>query len=53
MAGDEAEVGLLNREGVARKDQLAADRVVMGESRQTGGARLDKPPRGPTKKPKK
>jgi circadian clock protein KaiC len=30
LASDEAEVALLNREGVAREDQLAADRVAMG-----------------------
>jgi circadian clock protein KaiC len=40
LVGDEAEVALLNREGVAREDQLATDRVAMGVSRQTG-VRLD------------
>ena len=36
LATDEAEVELLNREGLAREDQLAADRVVMAVSRQAG-----------------
>jgi circadian clock protein KaiC len=34
LAGDENEEALLNREGVAREDQLAADRAAMGMSRQ-------------------
>jgi circadian clock protein KaiC len=42
LANEEAEVDLLNREGVAREDQLAADRVAMGVSRRTG-ATPDKP----------
>jgi circadian clock protein KaiC len=36
LASDEAEAALLNREGAAREDQLDADRVAMGVSRQTG-----------------
>jgi circadian clock protein KaiC len=52
LAGEEAEGALLNREGVARKDQLAADRVAMGVSRQTG-VRPDKPVTKPAHKPKK
>jgi circadian clock protein KaiC len=52
LASQEAEVDLLNREGVAREDQLAVDRVAMGASRQTG-ARPDKPASKPAGKPKK
>jgi circadian clock protein KaiC len=52
LASEQAEVDLLNREGVAREDQLAADRVAMGVSRQTG-ARPDKPAPKPANKPKK
>jgi len=52
LASEEAETALTNREGVAREDQLAADRVAMGVSRQTG-ARPDKPAAKPTNKPKK
>jgi circadian clock protein KaiC len=52
LAGQEAETTLLNREGVAREDQLAADREAMGVSRQTG-ATLDKPALKPANKPKK
>jgi circadian clock protein KaiC len=47
LASEEAEASLLNREGVGREDQLAADRVAMGVSRQTG-ARPEKP--GPESK---
>ncbi len=36
LASEEAETGLLNREGAGREDQLGADRVAMGVSRQTG-----------------
>jgi hypothetical protein len=35
LESETAEEGLLNREGVAREDQLTADRVAMGVSRQT------------------
>jgi circadian clock protein KaiC len=42
LANEEAEVALLNHEGNAREDQLAADRVTMGAGRQSG-ARPDKP----------
>jgi circadian clock protein KaiC len=36
LASEEAEVDLRNREDTAREDQLAAERVDMGVSRQTG-----------------
>jgi circadian clock protein KaiC len=36
LASEEAEATLLSREGAAREDQLDADRVAMGVSRQTG-----------------
>ncbi len=52
MASEEGEAALLNREGVARKDQLATDRVAMGVSRQTG-ARSDEPAGKSVDKPKK
>jgi circadian clock protein KaiC len=52
LASEEAEVALLGREGIAREDQLAADRVAMGVSRQTG-ARPDKRAPKPANKPKK
>jgi circadian clock protein KaiC len=52
LAGEEAEVALLNREGIAREDQLAIDRVAMEKSRQTG-ARQDAPAPKPATKPKK
>jgi circadian clock protein KaiC len=48
LAGQVDEAELLNREGVAREDQLAADRVTMGASRQTGAT-----PAKPISKPKK
>ncbi len=51
LASEEAEVALLNREGVAREDQLAADEVAMGASRQTG-AKSNKPLTKPANKPK-
>jgi circadian clock protein KaiC len=52
LAGEEAEATLTNREAVAREDQLAVDRVTMGESRQTG-AKPDKPTSKPANKPKR
>jgi circadian clock protein KaiC len=52
LASEEAEAALLNREGVAREDRLAADRVAMGVSRQTE-ASPDKPTLKSAKKPKK
>jgi circadian clock protein KaiC len=52
LAGEEAESALLNREGAAREDQLAADRVAMSESRQTR-AKQDKRASKPARKPKK
>src|SRR5262249_35840127 len=46
--GSEADEGtLLNREGVAREDQLAADRAAMGTSRQ-----VRQTPTGSATKPK-
>jgi circadian clock protein KaiC len=48
LASDEAETALIDREGVAREDQLDADRVAMGLSRQTG-ARPAKPSPKPVK----
>jgi len=35
LTSEETEVALLNREGMAREDQLATDRVAMGASRLT------------------
>jgi circadian clock protein KaiC len=52
LAGEEAEVALLNREGIAREDQLAIDRVAMEMNRQTG-ATQDAPAPKPATKPKK
>lgn len=52
LASEEAEVGLLNREGAARADQLAADRVAIGVSRQTGAGSNHVAPK-PAHKPKK
>ena len=52
LAGEEGEVDLLNREGTAREDQLAVDRVAMGMSRQTG-AKSNLPAAKPNNKPKK
>jgi circadian clock protein KaiC len=52
LASDEMEGDRLNREGAAREDQLAADRVAMGVSRQTT-ATQHKPAPKPTPKPKK
>jgi circadian clock protein KaiC len=52
LASEVGEVELLNREGIAREDRLATDRVAMGMSRQTG-ARPGKPATQPANKPKK
>jgi circadian clock protein KaiC len=52
LAAETTEEMLLNREGVAREDQLAADRVAMGVSRQTR-ARPAKPGAKSTTKPQK
>jgi circadian clock protein KaiC len=51
LASEEAEVALLGREGAAREDQLDADRVAMGVSRQAGEARVQPVPK-PANKPK-
>jgi circadian clock protein KaiC len=51
LVTDEAEVALINREGVAREDQLAADRVAMAMSRHAGTT-LDEPAK-PASWPKK
>jgi circadian clock protein KaiC len=51
LANEEAEVALLNREGSAREDQLADDRVTMGVGRQAGPL-SDKPAPKPAHKPK-
>jgi circadian clock protein KaiC len=48
LASEETEAALLNREGTAREDQLASDRVAMGASRQTG-PESDKPAHKPKK----
>jgi circadian clock protein KaiC len=52
LESETAEEGLLNREGVAREDQLTADRVAMGVSRQTE-VRRPMPAAKATTKPKK
>lgn len=52
LASEEAEVNLLTREDVAREDQLAADRVAMGISRQTGSMPENREPKR-ANKPKK
>jgi len=52
LESETAEEGLLNREETAREDQLAADRVAMGVSRQTE-ARPGTPAAKSTTKPKK
>jgi circadian clock protein KaiC len=52
LAAETTEETRLNREGVAREDQLAADRVAMGVSRQTG-ARPAKPVAKSTTNPQK
>jgi circadian clock protein KaiC len=52
LANEEAEVDLLTSESAAREDQLAADRVAMGASRQTR-AKLDKVATKPAHNPKK
>jgi circadian clock protein KaiC len=51
LASEGAEADLLNREGVAREDQLTSDRVAMGVSRKTG-SRTDKPATKTANKPK-
>ena len=51
LASEEAEASLLNREGSAREDQLATNRVAMGVVRQTG-ARLDNSAPKPANRPK-
>jgi circadian clock protein KaiC len=45
LASEEAETALLDREGAAREDQLYADRVAMGVSRQTGAVQAMPAPR--------
>ena len=50
LASDEAEAALLNREGTAREDQLDADRVAMGVSRQTGATPAKPSPKPPERK---
>jgi circadian clock protein KaiC len=52
LESETTEEGLLNREGVAREDQLTADRVAMGVSRQTE-ATPPMPTAKSTTKPKK
>jgi circadian clock protein KaiC len=51
LASEDAEADLLDREGVAREDQLGVDRVAMGVNRQTGG-KSDMPAPKPANKPK-
>lgn len=51
LASEEAEASLLNREGSAREDQLATNRVAMGVVRQTG-ARPDHSAPKPAYRPK-
>jgi circadian clock protein KaiC len=48
LASEETETALLDREGASLEDQLAADRVAMGVSRQTGAR-----PAEPSPKPRK
>ena len=50
LASDEVEAALLNREGAAREDQLDADRVAMGVSRQTGATPAKPSPKPPERK---
>lgn len=52
LESETTEEGLLSREGVAREDQLTADRVAMGVSRQTE-ARPPMPAAKSMTKPKK
>jgi hypothetical protein len=52
LVSDEVEVDLLNREGTAREDQLASDRVAMEVSRRSK-AMADNPAPKPSAKPKK
>jgi circadian clock protein KaiC len=47
LTGEDAEATLLNREGAAREDQLTADRVAMGKSRQTGSPGKPQPAHKP------
>jgi circadian clock protein KaiC len=51
LASEEAEAALLNREGSAREDQLAINRVAMGVVRQTGAGPDHSAPE-PANKPK-
>ena len=51
LASAEHEEALLGREGVAREDQLAADRIAMGASRQVAQTQ-DKSADEPARKPK-
>jgi circadian clock protein KaiC len=41
LAGEEAEADLLNREGLAREDRLAQDRIAMGISRSASWSRAN------------
>jgi circadian clock protein KaiC len=52
LASESVEETLLNREDVAREDQLAADRVAIGVSRQTGARPAERAAKSTTK-PKK
>jgi circadian clock protein KaiC len=52
LASDEVEAALVNREDVAREDQLTADRVAMGTSRQVAAAQ-SKSAAATVSKPKK
>jgi len=45
LASEEAETALIDREGAAREDQLDADRVAMGVSRQTGARPVEPSPK--------
>jgi circadian clock protein KaiC len=49
LASEEAETALLNSEGTAREDQLGADRVAMGVSRQTEATSAKPAPKPPNK----
>jgi len=42
LASDTDEEALLSREGVAREDQLTADRVAMGTSRQVAATQNER-----------
>jgi circadian clock protein KaiC len=52
LVSEEAEAALVSREGIAREDQLASDRVAMGVRRQSG-ARADDSALKSSTKPKK